>query len=79
MAITKPTSKKRKPYGKRQKTYYWDWKTRLNAEQYIENLIDILESPLDSMEQNNGDILVSELQQLITGLYRIRNRNENRG
>jgi hypothetical protein len=79
MAITKPTSKKRKPYGKRQKTYHWDWQTRLNAEQYIENLIDILESPLDSMEQNNGDILVSELQQLITGLYRIRNRNENRG
>lgn len=73
MATKKPTSKKQ------EKTYYWDWKTRLNAEQYIENLIDILESPLESMELNNGDIMLSEFQQLLTGLYRIRNRNDNRG
>ncbi len=73
MATKKPTSKKQ------EKTYYWDWQTMLNADQYIEKLCGVLESPLESMEQNNGDIMLSEFQQLLTGLYRIRNRNDNRG
>jgi hypothetical protein len=81
MTITKPTSKKRKPYGKRQKTYYWDWKTRLNAEQYIEKLCGVLESPLDSMYQMDGNMMISDYHELISGLHHIRNRNEkpNRG
>jgi len=75
----KPTPKKRGPYGKRQKTYYWDYETRVNAEQYIEKLCGILEDPLNSMEQSNGDIMLTEFHQLLTGLYRIRNRNDKGG
>tara|TARA_R110000787_G_scaffold193535_1_gene305073 strand:- start:238 stop:471 length:234 start_codon:yes stop_codon:yes gene_type:complete len=77
--MTVQVSKKRGAYGPRKKTYYWDYETRVNAEQYIERLCGILEDPLGSMEQNNGDILITELNQLLSGLFHIRNRNDKRG
>ena len=62
---------------KRKKTYYWSYETpRLSSEQYIEKLCDLLEGPLDSMYQMDGNMVMSDYHKLINGLHYIRNRNE---
>ena len=77
MTITKPTPKKRGAYGKRKKTYYWSYKAqRLTSEQYIEKLCGVLESPLDSMYKMDGNMMISDYHELISGIQNIRNSNE---
>ena len=73
----KPTPKKRGAYGKRKKTYYWSHKAqRLTSEQYLEKLCDMLEDPLDAMYQMDGNMMLTDYHELISGLHHIRNRNE---
>ena len=52
---------------------YNEWGT---AEEYLNKLLGYLEDPLESMQQMDGDMYLSEYQKLVRAYWLIKNREE---
>jgi hypothetical protein len=50
---------------------YNEWGT---AEEYLNKLLEYIEEPLDTMQQLDGDMYLSEYQRLVRGYWLIKNR-----
>ena len=52
---------------------YNKWGT---AEEYLNKLIDLVEDPLQSMQEMDGDMYLSEYQKLVRAYWLLKNRSD---
>ena len=62
----KPTTKKRKPAAKKEIMLPWAHREEINAEEFIRRVADMALEPLNSMENMEGDMYMSDFRELVT-------------
>jgi len=67
MTTSKPTS------ANKYRVKHNEWGT---AEEFINKLLEYIEEPLESMQQMDGDMYLSEYQKLIKASWLIKNRQD---
>ena len=68
MTTSKPTS------ANKYRVKHNEWGT---AEEFINKLLEYIEEPLESMQQMDGDMYLSEYHRLVRGHWLIKNRRDD--
>ena len=55
------------------KLYQWTWNEKITLPEYIERVQELVSSPVRSIQDMDGDMLMSDYRDLLSAMYRLEN------
>ena len=55
------------------KLYQWTWNEKIALPEYIKRVQELVSSPVRSIQDMDGDMLMSDYRDLLSAMYRLEN------
>tara|TARA_R110002020_G_scaffold71613_1_gene184867 strand:- start:154 stop:357 length:204 start_codon:yes stop_codon:yes gene_type:complete len=59
--------------SKKQELYQWTWNEKIALPEYIKRVQELVSSPVRSIQDMDGDMLMSDYRDLLSAMYRLEN------